>query len=474
MNKQNVLYFGSTDTGRVRDNNEDAFIAESTEDNRNIIACVIDGVGGYEGGEVAAQIARDTIRDYFRSAPSDPVQRMKEAFILANEQIYQERMNSSKNSQMACVLTLVIVDPDNNQFYYAHVGDTRLYLLRDHSLVKVTRDHSFVGFLEDSKRLSESEAMRHPKRNEINKALGFDPQIEFISDYIETSVSPFLPGDMLLLCSDGLSDMLDSQTISSTLTSEQPLEQKAAALIDLANKAGGKDNITVVLVQNTKQPANLEATRPAISPMTVKKNDKTEVIVPVKEREPEIQRQKKSSRLLIWGLSILCLLLFASLIWERRKNKPVVNTAPPVAVAEMPEKNLALQQLQDSLQQNPLFTIKDSVFGKTIRIDNTIKISGDSVQIKGSGIVWQSDSNFHGPAVFIPSSVKYLLLENIVFSNFHQAILTENKAIHLKNVRFVHCAVPVVYHYVFPDSSYINGTIGSTSKFTTDSLPKQK
>ena len=104
---------------------------------------------------------------------------------------------------MACVLTLAVVDIEKNKFYYAHVGDTRLYLFRDNTLVKVSKDHSFVGFLEESGRLTEEAAMQHPKRNEINKALGLGVKFSASDDYIETGESPFLPGDLLLLCSDG-------------------------------------------------------------------------------------------------------------------------------------------------------------------------------------------------------------------------------------------------------------------------------
>ncbi|HZH38149.1 MAG TPA: protein phosphatase 2C domain-containing protein, partial [Flavisolibacter sp.] len=194
-------FFGVTNTGRIRDNNEDTFLAE-TLPNGWIVACVIDGVGGYEGGEVAAEIARTTVQRYLQQLAPDPLQRLRDSLLQANLTIYNEKLQLRGKDQMACVVTLAVVDMENNQFYYAHVGDTRLYLLRDHSLVKVTKDHSFVGFLEDSGRLSEKEAMAHPKRNEINKALGFDPQIDLKEDYIETGSSPFLPGDMLLLCSD--------------------------------------------------------------------------------------------------------------------------------------------------------------------------------------------------------------------------------------------------------------------------------
>ena len=163
---------------------------------------------------------------------------------------------------MACVLTLVVADVTNNQLHYIHIGDTRLYLLREKSLVKLTKDQSFVGFLEDSGRITEEAAMKHPKRNEINKALGFDPGIRDHEDYFEYGSSPFLPGDTLLLCSDGLTDMVGSALITSILTTDQPIEQKCKALIDAANMAGGKDNVTAVIVQNAKERLKQRITKP--------------------------------------------------------------------------------------------------------------------------------------------------------------------------------------------------------------------
>src|SRR5215213_5514902 len=247
-------FFGITDTGKIRDNNEDTFIAQPVLNNQLIMACVIDGVGGYEGGEVAAAIAKENILKSFKNLSGDIVDRMRAAFASAKEKIYKEKLDSGKNRSMACVVTLAIVDIKNNKFYYAHVGDTRLYLFRDQSLVKVTKDQSFVGFLEDSGRLSEDEAMNHPKRNEINKALGFDQHAVLTNDYVETGESPFLPGDTILLCSDGLTDLVNANNISSILLKKTTLEAKGKELIVAANNAGGKDNITVVLVQNNKRP----------------------------------------------------------------------------------------------------------------------------------------------------------------------------------------------------------------------------
>ena len=264
-------FFGITDRGKQRDNNEDTFIAEKVLKDRYVMACVIDGVGGYEGGEIAAQIARETILKYFSIPSGEIPTMMKEAIRVANEKIHEEKIKSRDHKGMACVVTLVITDMQNKKFYYAHIGDTRLYLFRDQSLVKITKDHSFVGFLEDSGRLSEEEAMSHPKRNEINKALGFDISVSDNNDYAEIGESPFLPGDILLLCSDGLSDMINREKMSSILVQQRSLEEKGSALIAAANDAGGKDNITVVLVQNTDKPLKQKATKPNV----VKKKERS-------------------------------------------------------------------------------------------------------------------------------------------------------------------------------------------------------
>ena len=231
---ENVV--GLTDTGRVRENNEDTFIAEQIQNGTLIITCVIDGVGGYVYGEVAAAVAREAILDCF-ARPSaelpavDIMSMLKASLITANERIFAEKQRDSDYDKMACVLTLAVVDTENNQFRYAHVGDTRLYLLRDDSLVKIAQDHSFVGFLEDTGRLSEAAATRHPKCNGINKALGFLPRIDTPDDYIETGQSPFLPGDTLLLCSDGLTDLVTKKEITDILTGAGSLAEKGTELV---------------------------------------------------------------------------------------------------------------------------------------------------------------------------------------------------------------------------------------------------
>src|SRR5690348_16668919 len=158
-------FFGITDQGKMRDNNEDRFIAQTLPvrqtgilHKRYVLACVIDGVGGYEGGEIASGLAHDSIINYLQKPFQEIIPALKNALTAANEKIYKRKQSEDAINEMACVLTLALADIQENKFYYAHVGDTRLYLLRDNSLVKVTKDHSFVGFLEDSGRLSEADA----------------------------------------------------------------------------------------------------------------------------------------------------------------------------------------------------------------------------------------------------------------------------------------------------------------------------
>ena len=252
-------FYGITDKGKRREKNEDTFFAREIPGTPLLIAGVVDGVGGYQGGDIAAEIARSIILESLKSIGDHVIESLRDAIIAANKKINEAKKEEPANELMACVLTCVVADKKNHICRYAHVGDTRIYLLRDHSLVKLSKDHSVVGFLEESGRLSEEEAMRHPRRNEINKALGFEQDISLPEDFIETGESPFLPGDQLLLCSDGLTDMIPSARIMQVLTAENDIAGKAQALVDAANEAGGNDNITVVLIQNDNWSKQKEA-----------------------------------------------------------------------------------------------------------------------------------------------------------------------------------------------------------------------
>jgi len=463
-------YFGITDTGKLRTNNEDAFIAQPVHNNQFIAACVIDGVGGYEGGEVAARLAQDTILYALQQVDKDIITVMKEALVAANKAIYKEKQINKEYAQMACVLTLALVDLANNKFYYAHVGDTRLYLLRDASLVKVTRDHSFVGMLEDSGRLSEEAAMKHPKRNEINKALGFDAQLP-MPDYIETGDSPFLPCDLILLCSDGLTDLINNSTITSVLSTNKDLSSKGRALINAANDAGGKDNITVVLVQNNKTPIQHTATKPIMAKDSDNANNNEQRVSENNNSEEQIIINKKKSSVKPL-FSFLGLLILAALIWLLYQNYMNNKTGRNNSGDEVVEKkrNAQEQLFVDSI--NGTKTSEVFILNQTgnppIVITDSISVNNDSLHIIGNGVTIRSDSAYHGPALTLSPVCKYLLLDSLTLENFDIGVLVKNGTLHFKNVQFKNCRVPARQDFMFNDSSVINGRFADTLFYNTD------
>jgi serine/threonine protein phosphatase PrpC len=442
--------------------------------NQYIAACVIDGVGGYEGGEVAARIAHDVILDYFRIPSGDMVTMMKEAVKAANEKIYQAKQQQQQYNSMACVLTMAVADIKNNKFFYAHVGDTRLYLLRDHTLIKITKDHSFVGFLEDNGKLTEEAAMQHPKRNEINKALGFDANIGIHTDYIETGESPFLPGDMLLLCSDGLTDMINNRQITALIDNELSLEDKAKSLVEAANSAGGKDNITVVLVHNNKKPVKRTATKP---PLIEKKNQSVQPVSEKKTDKPQLKETlkpvpRKSNKALVPALAVLCLLFLLMFVWQLVKN----NRGTSGKIKSEINRNTREQQLLDSLQHSSGTTVVLNTSGaeKTITVTDTLHLQQDSLYVQGNGMVLQRDPRYTGPALATPAGAKYIVLENIIFQDFDIGVFAQSNMLQLRNVQFVNCRIPVLYSFSFPENQPVTTTITDIEQNMTDSLPTKQ
>ncbi|RYY58353.1 MAG: serine/threonine-protein phosphatase, partial [Chitinophagaceae bacterium] len=306
-------FYGLTDTGRQRANNEDAFVARSLPDGR-LLLCVIDGVGGYEGGEVAAALAREALERAATAGTLSNGASFLDVCASIQEAITVAKQADPRLAQMACVLSAALVDEKAGRFHYAHIGDTRLYLYRDGSLVKISSDHSFVGLLEDSGRISEAEAMAHPKRNEIDRALGFGTSLADGS--VDTGSSPFLPGDGLLLCSDGLTDLVPRAAMEAILQRPDPLEQKAAALVAAANEAGGKDNITVVLARHSAARSGAKpvgAPRPAEPSVEVRSAPTVlPAIAPVRRRQ----------RRPYWPWLLLVLLLLVAAGWWLAHRRP--------------------------------------------------------------------------------------------------------------------------------------------------------
>jgi serine/threonine protein phosphatase PrpC len=452
-------FFGLTDTGKTRGNNEDSFVAEAIGGKTMVLAAVIDGVGGYHGGEVAAEIAKEEFTKSFTKPSTAIIPKMITAFKQANEVILKRKNSDPALAEMACVATLVIADIENNQFYYAHVGDTRLYLFRDGSLVKISKDHSFVGFLEDSGRLNENEAMSHPKRNEINKAIGFSDHIETDESYIETGQSPFLPGDLLLLCSDGLTDLVDRDGIISMISQSDSLEKKASNLVNLANENGGRDNITVVLVQNHKKP---KTSIPSKSETFIATNSSTKetIVTAVEDHHSRHTPPKRSYG--FTALIILCLILLGTtlLLFFQNQQKPKNELANIKTVA--PQRNSQEQLLQDAFNHatGDTLVLSDSIFKSPIMISDTLNIKRDSLFIIGKGIILQADSNYRGAALLINAQNKITGLDSVQFKGFTTAIILNNTKLSLIKVSFINCLLPVQNSYLFQNQAPMMAEFG--------------
>jgi PPM family protein phosphatase len=222
-----------TDTGRQRRGNEDASFA------RPPVFVVADGMGGAQAGEVASQLAIEAFEEGLPDAGS-PEERLASRVQEANRRIYELSQAEDERAGMGTTLTAAYVD--DAQIAIAHVGDSRAYMFRDGKLQRLTQDHSLVDELVRRGKLTEEEAAEHPQRSIITRALGPEPTVE-----VDTWTYPARPGDILLLCSDGLTSMIAEAQISEILAAGGDLEQAAEALIEHANAAGGRDNITVVL-----------------------------------------------------------------------------------------------------------------------------------------------------------------------------------------------------------------------------------
>jgi PPM family protein phosphatase len=238
-----LLAAAATDPGRERANNEDRVLCEPDLG----IFAVIDGVGGESAGEVAAETALEVLRARLSRRTTGSARLVREAIALANRQIYERARADARLSGMSCVLTVAVLD--GGKVTVGQVGDSRLYALAPGDIRKVTPDHSPVGAREDAGDLSELEAMRHPRRNEIFRDVGSSPHEPDDVRWIDVLEVPFEAGGALLLCSDGLSDMLPSREILETVESNAASPRAAVrALIERANAAGGKDNVSAVLV----------------------------------------------------------------------------------------------------------------------------------------------------------------------------------------------------------------------------------
>ena len=248
-------FFGLTDVGCTRRTNEDRFIADRIGNTNFILAAAIDGLGGYSGGEFAAELTARKLGEFLGMTVTngaDPAMALHQAFINANNTVVEHREADVRVSQMGCVAVAALFSMADRKVYMANCGDARIYRYADGRLTKLSHDQSPVGRLEDSGELSEAEAMAHPRRNIVDHCMGLQTVTTDSHDFIETATFPLVAGsEKYLLCSDGLSDMLTSAEIAETLASDSTAEEIATALIEKAKQAGGRDNVTAVVVDLT-------------------------------------------------------------------------------------------------------------------------------------------------------------------------------------------------------------------------------
>jgi serine/threonine protein phosphatase PrpC len=222
-----------TDTGRHRPVNEDSAFARAP------VFVVADGMGGAQAGEVASRIA---VEAFEQGLPADgtPAERLAARAKEANRRIYDLSRAAQERAGMGTTLTAAYLD--DSELAIAHVGDSRAYLFRNGELKRLTQDHSLVEELKQRGKLTEEQAAEHPQRSIITRALGPEATVE-----VDTWNYPVKADDVLLLCSDGLTSMLPEDRIAAILNGANTLQRAAQSLIDEANEAGGRDNITVVM-----------------------------------------------------------------------------------------------------------------------------------------------------------------------------------------------------------------------------------
>ena len=284
----NVTVGVQTDVGRVRKGNEDSYLLEAP------IYAVADGMGGHIAGDVASATAVDVIAEGARAAHPGDGDALAELVSRANDVIWEKARSDPSLRGMGTTCTLLMIDGD--VAHIAHVGDSRAYLMRGDGLTQLTEDHTLVERMVREGRLSAEEAANHPQRSVITRALGVDQRVQV--DVLREQLSK---GDRILLASDGLTSMIEADEIAGVLSTEVDPQAAADKLVELANAAGGEDNVTVLVVDVGKDGAPApprtaparQDTRPGAEP----------------QAEPSSRRWVRP---LVWGVALLLVIGLAA------------------------------------------------------------------------------------------------------------------------------------------------------------------
>jgi PPM family protein phosphatase len=320
-----------TDTGRQRNANEDSVFT------RAALFVVADGMGGAQAGEVASKAA---VAAFEAELPPGPPERILEQTIkVANRAIHAQAQSDPNLAGMGTTTTAAIVDPEAEEVAIGHVGDSRAYRYRNGELERLTRDHSLVEEMRRKGQLTEAQAEDHPQRSIITRALGPEPEVD-----VDLQTVPAQAGDVFLICSDGLTTMLDDEHIARVLSRASSMSAAVRALVDEANRAGGRDNITVLafeLGDASRQPAGEEgatligpaAEEAGLTATEVRKRAAGEA---ARKRREELETRPKRRRLRTALKVGVPLLLIAALIagaWYGNRQVWFLGTDPAGRVA---------------------------------------------------------------------------------------------------------------------------------------------
>lgn len=331
--------FGNhTDIGQVRAANEDYMGYFNTVNGHVFVVC--DGMGGHVGGATAAQIGVESVRKFFEyKAYENLPEALRQSILYANQQIIAHAQQNPQLRGMGTTIVLLVVK--EGQVWYAHVGDSRIYLQSKGKLIRLTKDHSMVQGMVDQGLISEAEAESHPQKNQLSRALGAISTIE-----VDVSAAPINPaaGDIFMLCTDGLNGMLLDPIIQQTLEENLSAQHKAMKLISLANEAGGFDNITVQLIHF---PLTVSGVPTVTEDMAKKKT------APVKSKSSSTNTSKsrtspgkKGPDIALIVLCILAAIVLVLLVmgWEYMSDDVVQTTelvtAPMAATTDKEENRL--------------------------------------------------------------------------------------------------------------------------------------
>lgn len=363
-----------TDPGRVRTNNEDLAVLDPE---RGIFG-VIDGVGGHAGGEMAAAIARDVILQRLARPLGTPAERVREAIAIANNEIYRRATASPELTGMTCVVTLAVVA--DGRLTIGHVGDTRLYKLRPSGLAKLTHDHSPVGEREDAREIGEYEAMRHPRRHEVFRDVGSALRDKDEPDYVEVIEDTLEDDAAILVCSDGLTDMVPSATIERVVRANAgDVDAVTTALIAAANDAGGRDNVTVVYAETPGFARAVAATTPGA----------VAAAEPVAASSRGVMSRIVGSRTTWFGLGIVLGLLVAALLaWRMSVLTPVAGRTL-VAASQASDTVGSLADAVQAARPGDVIRLEPGTYAESVVVPEGVslraRVPGSSVFVRPSG-----------------------------------------------------------------------------------------